>query len=170
MAALCASAAAFAALPALLACSPAPSDSRIGIDAPDRASFDSVSLFLVHRCGTLDCHGNRQRNLVMWGQEGLRLDAKDSPGGNPTTEAEVDATYRSLVGLEPALMSSVIKGKGLHPELLTFVRKARGDEHHKGGALIAAGDQGDICIASWLGGAIDDAACKAARNPFDAGM
>jgi hypothetical protein len=165
-----------------IACSTAPGDSRIGIVAPDRTTFDPVGNMLGYRCGNLDCHGNKQRNLVIWGSDGLRLDPTDAgadagifPGGNPTTEAELDATYRSLVGLEPALMSQVIKGKGLQPELLTFVRKARGEEAHKGGTILMPGDDGDQCIALWLAGhPIDDlrAPCRAAMNPpgADAGM
>jgi hypothetical protein len=149
---------------AAAACSGVPNDSRIGVNAPDRAQFDPVGKFLDHRCGSLDCHGDRQRNLLMYGCEGLRLDPKDTPGcrasgGKDTTSAEMDATYRSLVGLEPAVMSSVVSGHGLHPELLTFVRKARGDESHKGGILIAPGDVQDTCVTSWLQGKTDNNAC-----------
>jgi hypothetical protein len=149
------------------ACSGVPNDSRIGVNAPDRAQFDPVGKLLDHRCGSLDCHGNRQRNLIMFGCEGLRLDPGDTPGcratgGKDTTIAEMDATYRSLVGLEPAVMSAVVTGHGLHPELLTFVRKARGDESHKGGILIAPGDVQDKCITSWLAGTTDASACNSA--------
>jgi hypothetical protein len=146
------------------ACSTAPSDSRIGVNAPDRAQFDPVGRFLDHRCGSLDCHGDRHRNLVMFGCEGLRLDPANTPGcratgGKDTTSDEMDATYRSLVGLEPAVMSAVESGHGQHPELLTFVRKARGDESHKGGSLITPGDAQDKCITSWLAGQTDNGAC-----------
>jgi hypothetical protein len=73
--------------------------------------------------------------------------------------AEYDESYRSLVGLEPAVMSAVVSGKGAHPEFLTFVRKARGDESHKGGKLWSAGDDQDRCVATWLAGAVDMNAC-----------
>jgi hypothetical protein len=149
------------------ACSSAPSDSRIGVDAPDRAQFDDVGNFLDHRCGSLDCHGSAQRNLIIYGCEGLRLDPAAEPGcrtsgGTDTTAAELDATYRSLVGLEPALMSAVVRGKGEHPEALTLVRKARGSEEHKGGALVVPGDAQDLCIASWLAGSTSTDACAQA--------
>ena len=50
-------------------------------------------------------------------------------------------------------MSQVVDDHhGEHPELLTFVRKARGTEAHKGGTLITPGDDQDVCITSWLAG------------------
>jgi hypothetical protein len=154
---------------AAAACSTAPSDARIGIDVPDRTQFPPVADYLDHRCGSLDCHGNAQRNLIMWGNEGLRLVNPDAsippvPGGGRTTVAEYDASFRSLVGLEPTLMSEVVAGHGAHPEVLTFVRKARGEEHHKGGQLITPGDDQDVCIASWLAGATDMDKCASALN------
>ena len=56
-------------------------------------------------------------------------------------------------------MSEVVASHGAHPELLTFVRKARGLEAHKGGALITPGDDQDVCITSWLSGQTDTTAC-----------
>jgi hypothetical protein len=150
---------------AAVSCSIAPSDSRIGIAAPDESQFPPVSDFLDHRCGTLDCHGQVGRNFRIWGCEGMRLDPNDVPycnrnqGGKSTTPAEYNATYRSLVGLEPTVMSQVIAGGGQDPELLTFVRKARGLESHKGGTLITPGDDQDNCITSWLAGKTDTTAC-----------
>lgn len=150
---------------AAFACSSAPADARIGVTTPDRAQFDPVGKFLVRRCGELDCHGATTRNLQIFGCEGLRLSDADTPrcrstGGKDTTAAELDATYRSLVGLEPAVMSAVVQGRGAHPELLTFVRKPRGTEAHKGGVLITPGDSQDVCITSWLAGATDTNACE----------
>ena len=144
-----------------------PADSRITIDAPfsSEAAFGPVANFLDHRCGSLDCHGNLARNLVIWGCEGLRWDEVDSPicsraqGGRTTTPQEHQATYRSLVGLEPTVMSDVVATHGRDADLLTFVRKARGEEAHKGGALIMPGDDQDHCITSWLAGATDTIAC-----------
>jgi hypothetical protein len=152
------------------ACSTTPADSRITVDAPfsSEASFGPVANFLDHRCGSLDCHGNTARNLVIWGCEGLRLEAYDAPicaraqGGSATTPAEHQATYRSLVGLEPTVMSAVVASHGADPDLLTFVRKARGEEAHKGGALIMPGDDQDVCITSWLAGATNTIACASA--------
>jgi hypothetical protein len=155
---------------ALAGCSTVPSDLRIGLDAPDGSEqgFGPVADYLDHRCGSLDCHGQVGRNLRIWGCEGMRLAPTDIPqcsralGGSGTTPAEHQATYRSLVGLEPAVMSAVVAGGGMHPELLTFVRKARGTESHKGGTLITPGDAQDTCVTSWLSGNTSTAACAAA--------
>jgi hypothetical protein len=143
------------------------SDPNIGIEAPPDsvAEFGPVGDYLDHRCGTLDCHGSPTRNLRIWGCEGMRLAPSDVPfcsralGGSATTSDEYEATYRSLVGLEPDVMSSVVASHGANPDLLTFVRKARGLEAHKGGVLITAGDPQDQCITSWLAGQTNVTAC-----------
>jgi len=148
-------------------CSSVPADQRIGIDAPSGSEdqFGIVGDYLDHRCGSLDCHGQPGRNLRIWGCDGMRLDPHAFPicnvaqGGSFTTVAEHQATYRSLVGLEPTVMSAVVSGHGVHPELLTFVRKARGLEAHKGGTLITPGDDQDVCISSWLAGQTDSTSC-----------
>ena len=148
------------------ACGAPPEDARISVTAPDRTQFPPVSALLDHRCGSLDCHGSRTRNLQIYGCEGLRL-GDASPGcrassGTDTSVDEHEATFRSLVALEPAVMSAVVQGGGAHPELLTFVRKARGTEAHKGGVLITPGDDQDVCISSWLAGTTNLDACAAA--------
>jgi hypothetical protein len=152
-------------------CSTAPADARITLAVPfsTEAAFGMpVANFLDHRCGSLDCHGNIARNLRIWGCYGLRLSSTDAPicdvtmGGRETTPAEHQATFRSLVGLEPLVMSAVVLDRGQDPELLTFVRKARGEEQHKGGALISPGDPQDVCITSWLAGSTNTQACGAA--------
>lgn len=148
-------------------CSSVPSDARIGIDAPNGSEdqFGIVGDYLDHRCGSLDCHGQVGRNLRIWGCEGMRLDPKALPGcsvatgGSFTTPAEHQATYRSLVGLEPTVMSAVVEGHGADPEMLTFMRKALGYEAHKGGTLITAGDEQYVCLTSWLAGQTDQTAC-----------
>lgn len=178
-------------------------NSQIGIAAPPYSdeSFTPVGDYLENRCGTLDCHGQTSRNFRVWGSEGMRLEPDASPviGATPTTEAEYQATYRSLVALEPQVMSTVYPGCSLyaddggdtyppgascHPELLTFIRKARGTEAHKGGQLICIeqpcppglgplvsyGDGGilvdpqDVCLVSWLEGATDHHQCGLALN------
>lgn len=158
-------------------CSAVPANQRIGIEAPSgsESEFGPVADYLAGRCGTLDCHGSLSRSFRVYGCEGMRLDPMMLPGCNLTigpdggamvnftTPAEHAATYRSLVGLEPAVMSEVTEGNGLHPELLTFVRKARGLEAHKGGALITPGDPQDICITSWLAGKTNMTACGMAQ-------
>jgi hypothetical protein len=160
-------AAALAGALATMSCSTVPADARVSIDAPfsTEASFGPVSTYLGHRCGSLDCHGSASRNLRIYGCEGMRLLSTDVPicnaqqFGAPTTMEEHEQTYLSLVGLEPTTMSAVIADRGQDPELLTFVRKARGQESHKGGALIIPGDAQDVCITSWLSGATNTTAC-----------
>ena len=132
---------------------------------PTGADFKPVGLFLVHRCGSLDCHGEIGRNLRIYGKEGLRLDPSNIPGGALTTADELDADWQSVVGLEPELMNEVVAGGGMSPALLTFYRKPTGIEHHKGGVLIASGDDQDNCILSWLAGSVDKTACAAAIDP-----
>jgi hypothetical protein len=159
----------------LSACSSAPSDSRIGVIAPnasEEAFGKPVGNFLGHRCGSLDCHGQPGRNLRVWSCEGMRFSPNDvsickrSLGGASTTEAEHQATYRSIVGLEPAAMSEVVANHGRDPELLTFIRKPRGTEAHKGGTLFVPGDDQDVCVTSWLSGRTNLTACNAAfENP-----
>jgi hypothetical protein len=146
-----------------LACASAPDpNARVPIVAPDLGSFTPVSAFLNHRCGSLDCHGQWGRNLRILGHEGLRLDPANVPGGSATTAAEIGANYDSVVGLEPELMTVVVEDGGARPERLTLVRKGRGTEHHKGGALVIIGDAQDRCVTSWLEGALDQAICTAA--------
>jgi hypothetical protein len=162
---------------AFVACSEPPSDARIGVDAPSLAQFSEIYAagtsptsgvgdLLDHSCGTLDCHGNPQRNLVMWGCYGLRLDPSDAPGcrsmgGTNTTPAEYEASYRSLVGLEPSVMTDVVANHG-DPNELTFVRKAFGEEQHTGGQIFGLGTPADTCIGSWLAGDMDAGACGTA--------
>jgi len=88
-------------------------------------------------------------------------------GGTNTTEAELDATYRSLVSLEPTVMSEVVQAAAanppvLEPQLLTFIRKARGWDAHKGGMIWSPGDPSDDCATSWLAGMTNATDCAAA--------
>ncbi len=152
------------ALALIEGCSTPDSAAVTPVAAPDRASFDKVAGFLDHRCGSLDCHGTRYRNLRVWGSDGMRLGVGDIPGGGQTTPAEVDATYASIVTLEPEIMSSVVADHGANPERLTFIRKARGTEKHTGGAIVVKGDARDTCLLSWLAGSTDTAACSEALS------
>ena len=149
---------------ACVACVTANEGDRSVTTPPDRATFPAVSDVLDHRCGTLDCHGVTYRNLRVYGREGLRLAPGDRPSSKPgtTTVAEYDATFASLVALEPEIMSQVIAEGGAAPERLTFVRKARGTEDHKGLGIWSEGGLEDCCITSWLAGKLDAATCTAA--------
>jgi hypothetical protein len=132
----------------------------------DPASFESVSRVLERRCGTLDCHGNTARPLRIYGQTGLRRpEPEDSPnippgqyadyysgaGALPTTAAELADNALSVCGLEPELINAVVSPKGkADPSTLTFIRKARLTEKHKGGLIWNQGDAGDQCMIAWL--------------------
>jgi hypothetical protein len=146
-----------------LAC--APSETRNVEVTPDRASFPPVADLLVHRCGTLDCHGQTSRNMRLYGHLGLRLAPGDRPDSKGTsTIAEYDESFASVVGLEPEIMTTVVSQGGAQPDRLTFVRKARGAENHKGGTLFIEGDPQDRCVTSWLAGATDVAVCTSANK------
>lgn len=139
-------------------------EAREELRLPDRATFPMVADVLDRRCATLDCHGAPARNLRLYGRSGLRLAAGDAPGSSSTTDAEYDASYESVVGLEPEVLSLVITEGGRAPERLTLIRKARGSESHKGNAVTTAGDDGDRCMTSWLSPALDEAACASAGD------
>jgi hypothetical protein len=147
---------------------------------PDRASFPYVAQLLVHRCGTLDCHGSVYRNLRVYGNEGLRLSPTDRPLVPAcTTQPELDQDYDSVVGLEPEVTSAVVADHGANPERLSLVRKPLGLDDHKGLTLMQPGDDTYVCLTSWLAGEADAAAClgaipattclPAAPAPGDAG-
>jgi len=132
--------------------------------APSRATFEPVDDVLQTTCGTLDCHGQLGRNLRLYGGRGLRLSSKGNPADDPTTPEEYDRSYWSVIGLEPEIMSDVVKDHGRLPERLTIVRKARELEHHKGGKLFVVGDERDRCLTSWLAGDVDLTACKIGKD------
>lgn len=139
-----------------------PSDEALAL--PDRAGFPMVAGVLEQRCATLDCHGRQERNLRLYGGTGLRLSPDDVPGSGATTEDEHDASYQSIVGLEPEVLSLVVSEGGKGPERLSLVRKARGDDAHKGGAVLTRGDDADRCVTSWLSPALDEKACARAEE------
>ena len=159
-----------------VACSP-PSNARIGVATPNETLFPPVADMLAYRCGSIDCHGSTQRNFVIWSCYGLRLDQDAAPGcrnsltGLGTTPDEYEHTYRSLVGLEPALMTQVVQSGGANPDVLTLVQKARNEQEHKGGKVWAAGSADDLCVAQWLADqASSGATCKSAiAADIDAG-
>ncbi len=135
------------------------------------ADFRPVSAVLERRCGTLDCHGHVARPLRIHGQYGLRrpedagaiyienYDEYYSGGTVPTTGAELEDNYRSVLALEPELAGKVF-AKSADPEVLSIVRKARLREKHKGGLLWNKGDPGDVCLVNWLTGNKDTASCE----------
>ena len=125
-------------------------------------------LLLALRCGSIDCHGNAYRNMIIYGYQGVRLPLADPtatpnlPGSADTTVDELVADYHSVVGLEPEIMTAVVQDGGANPERLTMIRKARGTESHKGNQIWNEGDDSDVCVTSWLGGNLDKGACARA--------
>jgi hypothetical protein len=131
------------------------------IDAPSEMTYKPVGDFLVHRCGTLDCHGQVGRNLRLYGYGGLRLGAMDTPDGVPTTPDEYQADYNSVIGLEPEILSEVVMAGGQDPTRLRLLSKPMGLLEHKGGTLITMNDAQYTCVVSWLAQNVDTMACQA---------
>jgi hypothetical protein len=133
-------------------------EQEVQLQAPSRTAFPPVSDALQMRCATLDCHGQVGRNLRLYGYSGLRLAATQSPLDFPTTDAEYQASYESVVGLEPEVLSKVVALQA-DPNSLSMIRKARGIEHHKGGQQMQTGDALDRCIVLWLQNKSDASPC-----------
>lgn len=141
-----------------------PTDGRVDSAALDPASFPPVSDMLLRRCGSLDCHGSPYRNMRLVGFGAARLAPGELPGGGPTTADEHTYNYQSVIALEPEKIADVAASKGAKLSELTLVRKARGEEAHKGDQRITPGDDADKCLVAWLSGARNDAACNAAAK------
>lgn len=139
-----------------------PNDGQSALQAPSRIGFELVANALQPRCGTLDCHGQIGRNLRLFGSRGLRLLAKDSPSEGVTTPEEYDATYWSVIALEPEILTQVVRDGGQRPERLSLIRKGRGIDTHKGAAMIKPGDDLDFCLLGWLAGVLIDSRCRSA--------
>lgn len=135
------------------------------IDRPGPDTFTPVYETVQTHCGSLDCHGSAARAFRVFSVNGLRFETgSDSCEGGPclsgdtkvvpqdVKDAEVTATYYSFVGIEPELTAQVFAEHGIHPERLTIVRKARGDENHKGGKAIRRDGTADNCLTGWLAG------------------
>lgn len=155
------------------------------VSCPPFEDFKKVSPVLEQRCGTLDCHGNTARPLRLFGNIGLRApdpmyanDPNYYPGGKvATTENEQMLNYRSVCALEPELLTQVMTkvidedtDEPTSPDVLTFVRKPRLSEKHKGGRIWDQGKPGDRCITAWVlneyePGKFEDSDCKAVLNP-----
>jgi hypothetical protein len=132
--------------------------------APDQAQFSAVSPMLERRCGTLDCHGQGGRPLRLYSGRGLRLpnDAGNAPGKNDTTEEEVAANYRAVIGLEPEQLTRVIAGVK-QPRDLLLLKKPLNLEGHKGGPAFApTNDPAEVCLTTWIRGTVDTTACTKA--------
>ena len=77
-----------AAMMALLACS---SDPGAPVDAavlPKGEAFQPVAEVMVARCGSLDCHGSKYRNMRLYGFGGGRLEVPLDGGKDPRTRPD----------------------------------------------------------------------------------
>ena len=137
-------------------------DPTAGDAGPSRAQFDFVAPVLARRCGSIDCHGSIYRNMRIYGYGALRTgpEATDPMTPPRVTATEAQASYESVVGLEPEIMRTVVQQGGAGVERLTFVRKGRGDEDHKGNKRLDANS--DTCVTSWLATHVDEDACRLA--------
>ena len=148
-----------------LGCSTTPSkDDRILLTGPNPADFasatGSVDGVFERRCGSFDCHGNTARAMRIYSQNGLRIpnDAGITPGTAPTTTDEVNANYRSVIGVEPEQMNDVVKNNG-DPYSLLILKKPLQIETHKGGQVMNKGDDSEQCISTWIQGKTNKVAC-----------
>ena len=146
---------------ALVGCSLPDPEARVDPIGPSRVDFRFVAPVLSRRCGSLDCHGSPYRNFRVYGYGGQRLGPGQLTPDSPAflTPEEIDATYDSLIALEPEIMRQVVESGGASPDRLTLLRKGRGTEDHKGNQRIVPGDPSDVCITSWLAGSVNTAAC-----------
>lgn len=158
-------------------CSSPDPAARIDPVGPDQKQFDVVAPVLSRRCGSIDCHGSNYRNFRIYGYGGTRLRDPAAPNAilRPdfpafVTPVEIEASYEAVIGLEPALMRDLVAAGGASPERLTLVRKARGEESHKGAARIRVGDDADQCLTTWLKSAVDVGACERAGCVTDGGI
>ena len=147
---------------ALVACSFADPNDTTTPALPDRDQFKtSVSPFMEQRCGALDCHGALGRPLRLYSQNGLRYADLDSGkrDTSPTTPTELTKNYFAVVGLEP---------EDLGTDSALLLQKpldiSGGGVRHKGGPVLRKGDEGYVCLASWLAGQVDVANCATAQK------
>jgi hypothetical protein len=144
------------------ACSSYGGDATVSLPTPPRESFGVLSSVLEPHCGTLDCHGGPARNFRVYGKKGIRALGNDTTGAAiDTNESDVEATYQSIVSIDPEVLSRVFQEHGRDPQRWIVLSKARGLEHHIGGTRFAEGSPGDRCLVSWVSGTLDPSACAA---------
>lgn len=135
---------------------------------PSRVIYvEQVSELMERRCGTLDCHGTDFAPMRLLGRDGLRhVGEGNRTGDAPSTDAEKSANYFSACAVEPEKIAKVLQDAGGNAvNTLLLVRKARGQEGHKGGKVFDPWDDSDRCIVGWLRGDAEaniSKACQAA--------
>ena len=84
----------------------------------------------------------------------------DRRAGDDTTPAEYDATYQSLVGLEPEIMAAVAD-EARRPRGSPSSANRAAPKSTRAATISAAGDELDRCFTTWLSGSVDrDAAMR----------
>jgi len=144
-----------------LGCSGPAADGRFVGYAPSLETFPPVGEVIGSHCGSLDCHGQKGRNLRVYSGNGLRI---DEVSGGATTPDEYSSTYDSLISIDPEVLSAVVQEGGQKPERWIVISKGRGREAHKGEVAMEANGEADRCVVSWLAALIDEAACTAAAE------
>ncbi len=140
---------------------------------PDRNAFiqQGVSNFMEKRCGSLDCHGHIGRPLRIYSDWGLRYrsenDGKRVAG--PTTEEEQIENYRSVIALEPDLLSDSVLTGGAYVDFQLIKKPldiSGGGINHKGGPVIRVGDgdPGWRCLHGWIRGEPSKQKCDEAAT------
>lgn len=155
---------------ALFGCSGPSGDDKSYIAVPPGPPiFNAVSDALELHCGTINCHGNDERNMRFFGLYGVRLNPKDKTGFGSTSDLEYEANFESIISIQPEKLTQVVRAHGAGADKWIVFSKGRAIEHHKGGARLVAGDAADTCIMSWLvaqpnGPSVNTDACTAATN------
>lgn len=151
-----------AAAAVLAACAAAPHETTVTVGALDQASYETqVHEIFVKTCGAATCHGNAPRGLRVYGEGALRLDGATGP----TTTGETNATYVSIVGLEPEKLNAFLADQPRQEAVamkLLVLAKPLAIERHRGGTSLRKGEAAEQCILTWLLGHTDGQACTAA--------
>jgi len=145
-----------------VACTHYDADPGEPLPVPARDTFSPVSAMMEARCGTLDCHGSPARNMRVYGVYGLRADGNSVTGTPDTTEADVDATYESVVSIDPEVLSAVY-AHGDDPSKWIVLANARGIRAHTGGTRITTGSAADECLVAWI---MDDDTAVCSEDEF----
>jgi len=154
-----------AAASMVMACASSPDDSytpRVAVLGLDRVSYEAMVHPVVERqCGSVDCHGKLPRGMRVYGEGGLRLGTTVGK----TTSEEAQATYVSIVGLEPEKTSELTARtprSAADAYDLLLLAKPLTRERHRGGLSLRMGEPAEQCISSWLLGTVDANACSSA--------
>jgi len=136
---------------------------------PDKGQFldGGVNLFMMARCGALDCHGQMGRPLRLYSPNGLRKVKAGDPFADrpvgPLTQEELDDNYASVVGLEPEAIGYARSVNGNYDDYLLLrkpVDDVGGGVRHKGGPVLRTqADPGFACLRSWIAGEVSTPDC-----------